>query len=474
MKLNGVAFMSHPPVAVPEVGKGQEENIPQTLIGFRRTAEKIGKWDSDIIIIISPHGNSFRDAISVIDNGRVTGSLSNFGYNERFLKSVYTKVNDDLKKEWNEAGISNIFLTKSEARAYRLSLELDHGALVPLYFIDKAYEDYEIIHITPGHISPIQLYKAGMLMKNIMEQQTKTYSVIASGDLSHALKDSGPYTYHPDGEKFDKLVLDYLKNNKPEKIFGISNKLKDNAKQCGFNSYALALGFVDDVNINITVSSYQGTFGVGYLNGYMEVTDKKVDSRLKTIVSLCESKYKDTISKEDVYIKLARKAIENKVLDNKRLSWEIFKDENEDKKEIEKLERKKSGAFVTINTNGHLRGCIGTTSSTKASLAEEIISNAISAATRDPRFSPVTKEELKELEVKVDVLGEMEHIESKEMLDVKKYGVVVERKNRRGLLLPDLEGINTIDEQIRIAKQKANIAPDADCKLYRFEVIRHE
>jgi AmmeMemoRadiSam system protein A len=473
MKLKGIAFMSHPPVAVPEVGKGQEQSIPQTLIGFRRTAKKIKDWNPEVLIIVSPHGNAFRDAISVIDNGRIAGSLSNFGYNKRFLKSVYTKVNRNLEEIWNENSITNIFLSKSEARAYRLPLELDHGALVPLYFVDEEYDNYDIIHVTPGHLSPIQLYKAGLLMKDVMEDQDKTYAIIASGDLSHALKDSGPYTYHPDGEKFDKLVFDYFKNNKPEQIFGIPNNVRENAKQCGFNSYAFSLGFVDDIQLDITVSSYQGTFGVGYMNGYMDLTGNKTESRLKTIVSLCESKYREVTSKEDTYVKLARKAIEEKVSTNKRLSWQKFKKEIENES-IKELEQKQSGAFVTINSNGLLRGCIGTTSSTKSNLAEEIISNAISAATRDPRFSPISKEELKELNVKVDVLGDLEYIESKDMLDVKKYGVVVEKDNKRGLLLPDLEGINTVDEQIHIAKQKANIKQSEKYKLYRFKVIRHE
>ena len=139
----------------------------------------------------------------------------------------------------------------------------------------------------------------------------------------------------------------------------------------------------------------------------------------------------------------------------------------------EALERGKAGAFVSIHENGSLRGCIGTIMPTRDSLAEEIIENAISASTKDPRFDPIRPDELKYLEINVDVLGAPEDIESKDQLDVKRYGVIVTSMGRRGLLLPDLEGVDTVEQQISIAKRKAGIGEDEPVKLQRFEVIRH-
>ncbi len=128
-----------------------------------------------------------------------------------------------------------------------------------------------------------------------------------------------------------------------------------------------------------------------------------------------------------------------------------------------------------MKINGKLRGCIGTISAIKDSMGEEIIDNAISAGTRDPRFSPVIEAELPYIIYSVDVLGKAEKIENENQLDVKKYGVIVSKGHKRGLLLPDLEGIDTIEEQLTIAKQKAGIDPDdKDVCLERFEVIRHE
>jgi AmmeMemoRadiSam system protein A len=136
--------------------------------------------------------------------------------------------------------------------------------------------------------------------------------------------------------------------------------------------------------------------------------------------------------------------------------------------------RQRAGVFVSLKKKGELRGCIGTFLPTTENVATEIIQNAISAATRDPRFMPVSPEELDEIEYSVDVLSEPERVSDRKDLDPKKYGVIVKKGERRGLLLPDLEGINTVDEQINIALMKAGILPDEDFELYRFEVKRYK
>ena len=133
----------------------------------------------------------------------------------------------------------------------------------------------------------------------------------------------------------------------------------------------------------------------------------------------------------------------------------------------------RAGTFVSVKKEGRLRGCIGTIQAVHGSVAEEIIENAVSAAARDPRFSPIEPEELGRLAISVHVLGSTEKIDSKEELDVKRYGVIVTKGFRRGLLLPNLEGVDTVDEQIAIAKQKAGIREDEDAALERFEVVRH-
>ena len=137
------------------------------------------------------------------------------------------------------------------------------------------------------------------------------------------------------------------------------------------------------------------------------------------------------------------------------------------------LYHQRAGVFVSIKEDGRLRGCIGTIQAVQASVAEEIIQNAVSASTRDPRFPPITADELERLVISVDVLGETERAASMADLDVKRYGVIVTKGAKRGLLLPNLEGVDTVEEQVSIARQKAGIGAWEDVELERFEVIRH-
>ena len=133
----------------------------------------------------------------------------------------------------------------------------------------------------------------------------------------------------------------------------------------------------------------------------------------------------------------------------------------------------RAGTFVSLHRYGQLRGCIGTIEPTRDNVAQEIIANAIAAASRDPRFPPLRFDELGNLDVKVDVLTSPELISGPEDLDPRRYGVIVQSGWRRGLLLPDLEGVDTVEYQVDIARQKAGIGPDEPVQLYRFEVKRY-
>ena len=166
---------------------------------------------------------------------------------------------------------------------------------------------------------------------------------------------------------------------------------------------------------------------------------------------------------------LARRAIERFVRYGERI---------EPPDELPSELERRAGAFVTIRRQGTLRGCIGTTQPTCSTVAEEVIQNAISAATRDYRFRPVTVDELASLDVKVDVLSEMEPVQRRDQLDPKRYGLLVQSEvdpRRRGLLLPDLDGIDTVDDQVHWTRyHKAGITdPDEPVQMYRFEVIRY-
>ena len=162
-------------------------------------------------------------------------------------------------------------------------------------------------------------------------------------------------------------------------------------------------------------------------------------------------------------VKLAKLAVESYVNSGKVIEPEQITDEL----------KGRAGTFVSIKKHGQLRGCIGTFQPTRRNIAEEIINNAIHSASRDFRFSPVVPSELDELDYSVDILTEPEPVSDKSELDPKEYGVIVDAGSRRGLLLPDLEGVNTVDEQINICRAKGGIAADEPVKLYRFQVRRY-
>jgi len=170
------------------------------------------------------------------------------------------------------------------------------------------------------------------------------------------------------------------------------------------------------------------------------------------------------VAEEHPLVQLARAAVEAYVRERRII---------EPPAELTPEMQERRGVFVSLHRQGNLRGCIGTIEPTRRNVAEEIIANAISAATRDPRFPPVTAAELADLEISVDVLTPPEPITSTAELDPRVYGVIVESGPRRGLLLPDLEGVDTVEQQVSIALQKAWIDPRSPYRMYRFRVIRY-
>lgn len=166
------------------------------------------------------------------------------------------------------------------------------------------------------------------------------------------------------------------------------------------------------------------------------------------------------------YVKLAKSAVEEYVRHGKVLSLP---------KELPPEMQKRAAVFVSLKKSGQLRGCIGTVEPREKNICLEIINNAIAACSRDKRFNPVSEDELDEISYSVDVLSEPERISSISELDPKKYGVIVIKGFKKGLLLPDLEGVDSVDEQLRIAKMKAGIDPDdTDVEILRFTVVRYK
>ncbi len=470
-KIVGAFVLPHPPIMVKEVGKNQTQKVQDTINAAEEIAERIKHMKPDTVIVITPHGPLFRDAISISAEQQLKGNLGNFG-----AHNVNLEYKNDLDIVYeilttaSEMNIPCVSLSEDIRKNYNIKPELDHGALVPLYFIEHKYKEFQLIHITYGLIPHQEQYKFGMVLRKAIEASNKNVAIIASGDLSHKLTPDAPAGYDKRGREFDEIFCQCLKEGNVTKLLSIDHSFLEGAGECAYRSAIILFGALDGSDIKGEVLSYEGPFGVGYCVAQLFFTDngKGVQSESKILSKYLEQKRND-ISKrrnnEDAYVFLARATLEAYVRTGKTISVP-------DKLPIEML-NSKAGVFVSIKKDGELRGCIGTTTSTRKNIAEEIINNAISAGTKDPRFYPVEADELDDLIYSVDVLMEAEDISDKNALDVEKYGVIVRNGHKAGLLLPNLEGVDTVDKQIEIVLKKAGISRNEKYSMQRFEVVRH-
>ena len=349
--------------------------------------------------------------------------------------------------------------------------------MVPLYFIMKKYTDFKLVRIGLSGFSLSTHYRMGMLCSTVAEELNRRVVYVASGDLSHKLKEDGPYGFNASGPVYDERIMDVMGSGEFDRLLDFDETLCNMAAECGHRSFVMLAGALDRKSVSIERLVHQDVTGVGYGICTYHIEGEDPDRAFLDKWNARENARRQALKdKEDVYVRLARKSLESYIRKGEKIDWYDVKDElgSATDKAISELEDMRAGAFVSIHKEGKLRGCIGTISATRDCIADEIIENAISASTRDPRFDPIEEDELDALEISVDVLGEAEAIMSPAELDVKRYGVIVTKNRRRGLLLPNLDGVDTVEEQLSIAKQKAGLAPDEEgCFLERFEVVRH-
>ncbi len=457
------ALSPHPPLIIPYIGGERIREVASTVDGIRAMAREMADSAPETIVFLTPHGNVFSDCISFLSDSELYGDFSLFGSQEKG-----TRVKNDLNlmakigKIAVDAGINMLAVDGELARNNGLNPSLDHGILVPLYYIQEAgLKDIPIVAISIGFLEVQELYVFGKAIQDAAEQLGKRIAVLASGDMSHRLKNEGPYDYHPDGLHFDQRVKTILETADVDSLLNMPLTLRENAGQCGYPSLIIMFGALDGIDFEPRIFSYEGPFGVGYLNAGFFPRGLSV-SILDRLEEEKREKTEEKRQSESMQVRWARMVLESYIRDGNLPELPA---------EMMELREEKAGAFVSLKKNGQLRGCIGTIMSAYGDLAEEIKANAISAGTRDPRFLPVKQGELDELLYSVDILGDPEPCR-KEDLDPHKFGVIVSQGSKRGLLLPDLEGVNTVEEQLAIALQKAGIPPGELYSLERFEVKR--
>lgn len=456
-------IMPHPPIIVEEIGKDEKSKAEGTIKACESIGREVEKLKPDTIIIITPHGPLFSDALAISSSSKIKGDLGSFNApGVKFNINIDEQLTELIRQKAAEKDLIVVPIDETSANQYGISTELDHGSMVPLYFINKYYKDYNIVHITYGLLSKVSLYEFGIAIKEAVSVQDKSVVVIASGDLSHRLSQEGPYGFSEAGVEFDKILIALLKSGDVEGIFGIDRMLIKGAGECGLRSFYILFGAMDEKHINGELLSYEAPFGIGYGVMKFNTKENKGKSILPQIGEIRKREIEALRQCEDIYAKLARSSLEHYVKTGEYITMPLLHD---------KMLEERNGVFVSIKKEGELRGCIGTIFPSTDCIANEIIRNSVEAGLHDPRFSPVDEEELEDLEYSIDILMKPTKA-SREELDPKKYGVIVRCDSRCGVLLPDLEGVDTVEEQISIALDKADIGKEENYSIEKFEVVR--
>jgi AmmeMemoRadiSam system protein A/AmmeMemoRadiSam system protein B len=438
----------HPPIMVPEVGGDAIAAVRSSIEAMAEFTRRIIKSGAETVVLVSPHAPLDARAFVAYHSTKLHGNFGNF-------RAPETRLEFPL----DELLLETISQTAAENDYEVMNLEnynLDHGTAVPLYFLDRHGWRGRVVALGYSFLANEDHLRFGACVSKAADTAGRAVAFVASGDLSHRLKPESPAGYEPAAYHFDEAVVDALRENMPERILEIEHDLRRAAGECGYRSILVALGATRELPPVCEVLSYEAPFGVGYL--VAQLTNAGAESSRRANA--------EALSEGGELPALARLAIETFVRTGKSIGAP---------EHFSALLSARAACFVSIKTrDGELRGCIGTIEPVKENLADELIANAINAATRDPRFEPVAAKELAELRYSVDVLGVAEPTDFAD-LDSKTYGVIVEDESGklRGLLLPDIPGVDTARQQVDIAARKAGIAPGAAMKLSRFRVDRY-
>lgn len=454
--VTGAIMVPHPPIILPGIGHGEEKRIAEIAAAYQAAADGLLAQEPETIVIISPHAPAYFDYIQVSDGPGASGDMAAFADPEdRFEIRYDQELVRRIEKICARQGLPAGTLGQQDGT-------LDHGTMVPLHFLKAAGSNTRFVRIGIGGPDSLMHYRVGQAVQEAARELGRKIAVVGSGDLSHCQKEDSSYGFRPEGPAYDAMIMDIMGRGDFGALLQIPEAAADKAMVCGQKPFALMAGILDGLDVKPGQPVHSAEFGVGY--GVIAYTDPQPDASrhlLPAAEEAARQAYERRMASEDSYVRAARQVIEEFVTTGTARTPQLESDE-------------KAGVFVSVHKDGSLRGCIGTTEPTTAGIAEEIRQNAVSAVSRDPRFPRVQPWELPALEISVDVLKPAEPVASEKDLDPRKYGVIVSKGGRRGLLLPDLEGVDSVKDQVRIAKQKAGLAPDEEgCDLARFEVERH-
>jgi AmmeMemoRadiSam system protein B len=257
MPISTAVIVPHPPLLVPEVGRGQEYVIMDTLNSYRKAMQAIAQDKPKTIILISPHAPAYSDYINISSAPKISENLFAFGGKEVVEAPVdqplVKAITEICEKEHISAGPNG---EESSGR--------DHGTFVPLYYLNQYYTGYEVIICSLSALDRKKQYRFGQCIERAVTESGKKVTVIASGDLSHRLKEDGPYGFAKEGPELDQQLTDIMKSGNLQGFMDIEERLCRKGAECGLGSFITLAGIVGDKSVESEFLSYEGSFGVGY------------------------------------------------------------------------------------------------------------------------------------------------------------------------------------------------------------------
>jgi AmmeMemoRadiSam system protein A len=444
-------LMAHAPILIPEVGGKRGGAAQASSQAMREAAACVVSFRPETLVLISPHSPRQRGAFGLWGGKSLHGSFAQFG-------ASGARVNFSNDKPLGEAIVSSA-KDRNLATWMIPDQDLDHGALVPLWFLAEAGWSGPTIVLSLGYPKDGGLVELGEAIAAAAQATPRRIALVASGDMSHRLKPNAPCGFHPQAQQFDETFIRLLREGDYHEIGNIDPELRDFAAEDAVDSTLVALAAVNWRTAGHKVLHYEGPFGVGYGIAILFAEETKSDDPPSAPLN--------NTSREGLILPgLARQS----VLAMLRRHPEI------PPAAAGPYLSRSRGVFVTIrDRKGRLRGCAGTFLPACANVVLETWRSARLSAFEDPRFPQVTADELSNLCFEVSVLHSMEKIASIDELDPAQYGVVVStRDGRRALLLPAIAEIKTGAQQVSLARRKGGIGAEERVMLQRFQVDHFE
>lgn len=263
--LSIIGISPHPPIIIPEIGRERLSEARQTVDGMRLLSKRIKEADPELLVVITPHGQIVPEGPAVLTQEQLTGDFGQFGFSDIGITVQTDRQLIDLLVEEASSGPIRPALVGDTDHIFRKGKVLDHGAMVPLYYLQKAGVVIPCVHITISFQPYRQLYQFGGALRKAVERRGVPTAVITSGDLSHRLTRGAPAGFNPHGIEFDHRLVRLLREGRVEAILEFDQQLVEEAGECGLRSFVIGLGMLDGENFKPEIISYEGPFGVGYL-----------------------------------------------------------------------------------------------------------------------------------------------------------------------------------------------------------------